>query len=288
MIQLSGYPTASFNGSHALIEPELEAMLRKTVAPGEGLYLKVQSAPGEAFVLTQLRVIILKGAKRDPAGRGYGRFFELESITRFECRGWFQTNFIAVITIDTVNEVIPSFNLWKCSFGTTFDGDLGQATANYLKPLEQWIADQRRRLMLQGPLQTVVPTGIVPEPGEQFYLEVPAAHYEEKSFRQYVGGSSGVSIPVIRGVRMRVGATRGVSTTQSIVEEDDRGTLVIGDYRVVFAGHRRNISIPLRSIASVEAFTNGFQLAVANKKATRFRTDNDIPGLLLKRLLQIP
>ncbi len=263
-------------------------MLRKTVAPSEAIYLKVQSAPSEAFVVTRLRVIILKGAKRDPAGRGYGRFFGLESISRFEFRGWFQTNFIAVITRDTLLETIPPNNLWKCSFGTTFTGNLGGSTAEYLRLLERYIVAQRRAMLLGGPLQAIIPSGIVSQPGERFYLEVPAAYFEEKSFREYVGGSSSISIPVVKGVRMRVGGSKGRSMTRSVLEEDDRGSLLVGDHRIVFAGRRQNISILLSSIASVEVYTDGFQFALSNKKATRFRTDDDLPGLLLKRLLQIP
>ena len=288
MIRLGGFRAASFNGGQALLEPELEAMLRTTVALGETIYLKVQAAPGEAFVVTHLRVIILKGAKRDVAGRGYGRFFGLESIIRFECRGWIRTDFIAVITRDTINEIIPPFNAWKCSFGTTFAGELGRVTADYVKRIEQWISDQRRSMLLTGPMRPITPTGVVPHAGERFYLEAVAKYFEEKSFRQYVSGSSSVSFPIMRGVRMRVGGTKGRSMTQSVLEEDDRGTLAIGDQRLVFSGSRRNISIVLGSIATVEAFKDGFLLATSNQKTMQFRTDDDMPGLFLKRILNIP
>ena len=76
--------------------------------------------------------------------------------------------------------------------------------------------------------------------------------------------------------------------TQSVLQEDDRGTLAVGDQRLVFSGSRRNISIALGSIATVEAFKDGFLLAAPNQKTTQFRTDDDMPGLLLKRILNIP
>jgi hypothetical protein len=287
-MQLPGFPPASFSQSHTSLEPELEAMLQKTVAPNEAIFLKVQSAPGEAMVLTQMRIIILKGAKQDPAGRGYGRFFRLDEILRFEYRGWIRINFIAVITRDTEREKIPSFSPWKCSFGTTFVGSLGSSTAGYLKVLERWLADQRRNALLHGALPTITPIGVATQPGEQFYVQVPATYYEEKSVRQWTSGSTGVSIPIMRGVRMRVGNTRGHSTTSQVLQQDDQGTLLIGDHRVVFVGNRRNISIPLAAIATVEAFTNGLHVGVPNKMMTQFRTENDLPGLLLKRLLNIP
>ncbi len=287
-MQLWSYPTALVNSTQTTLELELEAMLKKTLSSNEAVHLKVQAAPGEAFVVTSLRVIILKSMKRDPAAKGYGRFFSLDSIIRFERRGFMRTDFIAVITPDTVNEVIPTFNAWKCSFGTSFVGDLGRETANYLKRLEQWIDDQRRTLLLTGPRQPIVSTKVVSHAGEHFYLEAPATYYEERSVRQYVGGSSSLSFPVVRGVRMRVGGSRGRSMTESVLQENDRGTLVIGDKRIVFSGSRRNIEIPLVSIATVEAFSNGFVCGVSNNKTTQFRTANDLPGLLLKHLLQIP
>ncbi len=263
-------------------------MLRKTLSVGESILLKVQAAPEEAFIVTRFRIVILKGAKRDPAGRGYGRFFGLESVIRFYNRGWPQTSFIAVITADTQQEALPTFNVWRCSFGTTFVGRLGSDTAQYLKSLEQWITSQRRSMLLQGQLQPIKPVGVVPQSGETFFIEVAATYYEEKAIRQYVSGSSSLSIPVMRGVRMRVGGTRGHSVTEAVLQEDDRGTVAIGDQRVVFTGQRRNLSVPLSSIATVQAFQDGFSFAAANKPATQFRTADELPGLLLKRLLQIP
>jgi hypothetical protein len=287
VIQLSGYPIASFHGAQTALDPELEAMLHKTLYPGEAVFLKVQSALGEALVVTRDRIIVLKGASRDPAGRGYGRYFALDGIIRFECRGWIKTNFIAVITTDTKDEVIPLFGAWRCSFGTTFT-DLGNATASYLRGLEGWIASQRRAMLLQGPLQPIVVSGIASHPGESFFLAVYAKYFEEKDYREYVGSSSGVSIPVGGGVRMRVRGSRGRSVTRSVLQEDDHGLLAIGDQRIVFSGQRRSISIPLRTIVAVQAFRDGVQVSIGNKKVNQFRTRDDLPGLLLKRLLQIP
>lgn len=288
MIQLGPNSQSSFQGSQMQLDPELEAMLRKTLSTGETVLLKVQAAPGEAFIVTRFRIIILKGAKRDPAGRGYGRFFGLESVSRFLYRGWPKTSFIAVITADTQREAIPAFSAWKCSFGTSFVGRLGSDTAKYLKSLEQWMTSQRRTMFLQGQLHPIQPVGVVPHSGETFFIEVAATYYEEKAVRQYVSGSSSISLPVMRGVRMRVGGTKGHSVTKAVLQEDDRGTVAIGDQRIVFSGQRRSISFPLSSIATVQAFQDGFLYAAANMPAVRFRTADDLPGLILKRLLHIP
>jgi len=59
MIQLAGFPIASFAQSITTLEPELEAMLQKTLGPSETLYFKIQAAPAEALVLTTTRIIVL-------------------------------------------------------------------------------------------------------------------------------------------------------------------------------------------------------------------------------------
>ena len=250
--------------------------------------MKVQAAPAEAMVLTSTRIIVLKGATRGHQGKAYGRFFRIDEIVRFERRGWPQTNFIAVITPDTMNEKIPLFSSWKCSFGTTFAGSLGSATWHYLDSLMQWLMNQRRIALLSGPLPLVRPMGVATQPGEQFHIQVPATYFEEKAVRRYAGGSAGFSIPVARGIRFRVGQNRGRSVTEHVLQADDHGTLAIGDRRVVFVGTRRNISISLASITSVDAFTDGLHIGVPNRMTTQFRTDNEMPGLVLKRLLNIP
>lgn len=288
MINLVGFPTAAFSGSQSILEPELDAMLASALVQGEVVYLRVQSAPGEAIVLTQRRVFVLKGARCAASGKVFGRYFALDEIVRFECRGWFATTFVAVITRITQQEHIPLLNRRMCTFGVTFSGGLGRATALYLRRLETWLVSQRRNMLLTGPLPTVAPVGVAVQRGESFHIQVPAVYFEEKAVREYSGGSSGISVPIAYGVRYRVGNMRGRSWTRQVLKEDDSGSLLIGTSRVVFVGARRTLSIPLRSVTTVEAFADGFRVGVANRPMTLFKTEDDIPGLVLKRVLGIP
>jgi hypothetical protein len=263
-------------------------MLVSALVAGETVYLRVQCAPGEAIVLTQLRVIILKAARRAAPGSGFGRFFALSEIVRFEYRGWLRTSFIAVITRGTQQERIPTWNRSRCTFGATFTDRLGLLTAQYLRELETWLQSQRRAALLYGSLPVVTPVGVALQAGEEFHVQVPAAYFEEKSVRQYSGGSAGVSIPVMRGIRLRVGRSRGSSWTKQVLQENDAGSLLIGTRRLVFVGARRTLSIPLPAIVAVETFADGLRIGVANKATAVFRTEDDLPGLLLKRVLGIP
>lgn len=263
-------------------------MLRKTLIVGEIVFLQVSSSRGEALVLTQSRIIILKAAQRDPAGRGYGRFFRIDEIARFAFRGLFRPTFIAVITAATARETIPILQPWKCTFGVTVAGTVGKDTVQYLRSVEMWLAAQRRTTILRSPLVPITPSGVAIQGREEFFLQVPASLYAEHTVREYSGGSTGWSIPVVRGVRFRVGQSRGRVTSSNVLGQDDVGTLIIGDCRVVFVGNRRLVSIPLPAISSVDVFANGLNIGVPNKLLTQFRTENEIPGLLLKRLLKIP
>ena len=288
MVNLAGFASAGFTGSHAVLEPELDAMLGSALIPGEAVYLQVQAAPGQAIIVTQSRVIILKAANCAANGKPFGRYFALDEIVRFEFKGLFSTTFIAVITRVTQTEQIPTWNRRRCSFGVTFSSGLGVPTARYLRHLESWLVSQRRSTLLNGPLANVTPVGVAVQHGESFYVQVPAVYFEEKSVREYSGGSSGVSIPIAYGVRYRVGGMRGRSWTRQELQQEDSGSLLIGSGRLVFVGARRTLSIALRSITSVEAFANGVRVGVANKPMTLFKTENDLPGLLLKRVMGIP
>jgi hypothetical protein len=288
MINLVGFPTAGFGGSHAILEPDLDAMLASALLPNEVVYLRVQSAPGEAMVLTHTRVIVLKGAGCAANGKAFGRYFALDEIVRFEYRGWFGTTFVAVITRVTQHERIPFWNRRTCSFGVTFSRGLGGRTAQYLRQLESWFLSQRRSALLSGPLPTVTPVGVAVQYGESFHIQVPAMYFEEKSVREYSGASSGVSVPIAYGLRVRVGKMRGHSWTRQVLEHDDSGSLLVGTSRIVFVGARRTLSIPLQSVTTVEAFADGVRVGVANRPMTLFKTEDDIPGLLLKRVLGIP
>jgi len=263
-------------------------MLRSALVSGEVVYLRVQAAPGEAIVLTQNRVIVLKGAACSDNGKPFGRYFALDEIVRFDYRGWFATTFIAVITRITEQEQIPLWNRRRCTFGVTFTGGLGNQTARYLRQLEAWLVSLRRNALLTGALATVTPVGVAVQPGESFYIQVPATYFEEKSVREFSGGTSGVSIPIAYGIRYRVGSIRGRSWTRQELQQDDAGSLLIGSNRLVFVGARRTLSIPLRSVTTVETFTDGMRVGIANKPMTLFKTEDDIPGLLLKRVLGIP
>ena len=78
----------------------------------------------------------------------------------------------------------------------------------------------------------------------------------------YGGGSHGVSIPIYKGVRYRVGAHRGSIQKEDRLVETSRGVLIISNQRLFLQPSPGNkpLSIPLTKILSYQCFGNGIEV----------------------------
>jgi hypothetical protein len=79
---------------------------------------------------------------------------------------------------------------------------------------------------------------LVNEAGEIVLFSTPAIFHEtRRGPSQFVGGSSGVSIPVAAGIRFRVGAMRGTSIPGENAQADlDQGNVIVTTTRILFVG----------------------------------------------------
>lgn len=83
--------------------------------------------------------------------------------------------------------------------------------------------------------------GIIGKPGEKAYLTLTGAGLIEprRLPGHYTGRSQGFSIPVYKGIRYRVGSTKGTFQQGAEVPTPiDTGIVLISDLRVVFAGSK--------------------------------------------------
>jgi hypothetical protein len=80
--------------------------------------------------------------------------------------------------------------------------------------------------------------GLILQKGEVCHWEQQAALRVRKMKREYVGAYSSVSVPVplMRGVRVRVGGFKGHPIDQTVLEDGGLGTLHITNQRVAFTG----------------------------------------------------
>lgn len=86
------------------------------------------------------------------------------------------------------------------------------------------------------------------------------AYLEDKTRRQYVGGSQGISVRIMSGVYYRVGAFKGHAIEKTERVHIDDGWLVITDKNIYFVGPRKSLRIAYPKIVSLEPFSDGIGL----------------------------
>ncbi len=98
--------------------------------------------------------------------------------------------------------------------------------------------------------------------------------FEDKTQREYVGRSQGMSFRIMKGVYYRIGGFKGkpVETTHRV--KVDSGMLVVTDRNVYFAGPSKSIRIPFEKIVAFHPYDDGVGIMKdsANAKAQVFLT----------------
>jgi hypothetical protein len=109
---------------------------------------------------------------------------------------------------------------------------------------------------------------IVLKRGEVAHLRVPASLMKEVAVREFRGGGSGVSIPIVKGVRYRTGSFRGRSIVVGTeLQVADQGSLWITSLRAVFVGTRKTLELPYARLAHLNVFTDGVSFNVTNRQS---------------------
>lgn len=118
--------------------------------------------------------------------------------------------------------------------------------------------------------------------GEQTYCVLPGtALYEPRLVRSYVGGSSGVSFRVAKGVTIRTGASRGHAEYSNELRQTDTGDFIITNTRLIFAGAARTVVIDFKDIVATEPMSDGLRLNKAKReKAFIFGFDTSLSTVI--------
>lgn len=132
-----------------------------------------------------------------------------------------------------------------------------------------------KSLVLRDVLNGVIPKRVsnqgVPQinfqKGEQVVWTFENTEYlEDKTRKQYVGGSRGMSVRVMKGVYYRVGSFKGHTVEQTERVHVDTGLFAMTNKNVYFVGSSKSVRIPYSKIVSFEPFSNG--LGVMRDTAT--------------------
>jgi len=130
------------------------------------------------------------------------------------------------------------------------DERLAKATAGYQKKLAEWQEDQTRMQDLvhlardftgiTSSAEAAIPVVLKPDEHLFYVLEGAQLIEPRRPPGHWVGGYSGFSFRIAKGVRYHVGGTRGhYQQGEERPAPIDRGTVTITDKRVVFQGTRQ-------------------------------------------------
>jgi|SRR5581483_425339 len=93
---------------------------------------------------------------------------------------------------------------------------------------------------------------------EEVVWVFPGCEYlEDKTRRQYVGGSQGVSIRIMKGLYYRVGAFAGQPIDRTERVPVDTGIVAVTNAHIYFAGPIKALRVPYAKIVSFQPFTDG-------------------------------
>jgi hypothetical protein len=79
-------------------------------------------------------------------------------------------------------------------------------------------------------------------------------YLEDRIHRQYVGGSRGLSVRVVKGVYYRVGAFKGQAIDRADRVHVDSGLVVLTNKNIYFIGPRKSLRVSYSNIVSFQPF----------------------------------
>ena len=89
------------------------------------------------------------------------------------------------------------------------------------------------------------------------WVFMSCSYFEDKTKRQYVGGTRGTSVRVMKGVYYRIGAFKGTTVENTERVLVDKGLVVLTNKHIYFAGPSKSLRVPYGKIVSFLPFEDG-------------------------------
>lgn len=99
-------------------------------------------------------------------------------------------------------------------------------------------------------------------------------YYEHKMKTEYVGGYSGFSVRIAKGLYYRMGAFNGTPVVTTNTVYIDTGIMMVTNINVYFTGSIKSFRIPFRKVVSYQPYSDaiGITKDTANAKQQLFKT----------------
>lgn len=93
---------------------------------------------------------------------------------------------------------------------------------------------------------------------EKIVWAFPNSKYlEDKTRKQYVGGSKGVSVKIAKGFYYRTGSFKGHAVERIERVHIDTGWVILTSKNIYFAGSQKSLRLPYKKIVSFEPYSDG-------------------------------
>jgi hypothetical protein len=103
-----------------------------------------------------------------------------------------------------------------------------------------------------------------------------AVYLTLRSRTHFVGGSSGVSIRIMRGVYYHASGFRGAPVKNDYLSTEDTGALTVAARNIYFVGSHKALKIPLKKIVSAQLYRDAIEIlqSGASAKPAIFKIDD--------------
>ena len=116
-------------------------------------------------------------------------------------------------------------------------------------------------------LREITSFPILLDKDEKCYIKIDGVGlYEDVAVRDTIGGISGFSFRIAKGVSYRIGGFKAKGESHMEKRMVDKGIFYVTSKRYIYDGSAKNIDSELEDILSVEAYSNCIKISRSNKR----------------------
>ena len=93
--------------------------------------------------------------------------------------------------------------------------------------------------------------------------------WQEKIKKEFVGGHSGFTFRIVKGVNYRTGSFKGHPVEHSYMDNAGTGTLYITNKHIIFHSSEKSVKIPYKKIIGLNPYQDGMGVQQDGAKAKK-------------------